>query len=467
MMIRFKLAATAFALTCTFGAQGYDLLQAYNDAHTNDPTYLAAMAEKGIAEAQKKQARAAILPSIVLTGSAYHTRDKFLSANYTNVTNPTIARVALNQPLIDIGSLTAFKQVGVNSDSSLLKLQQAHQELIVRVVQAYFTALLAQGNASIAEAQRSTAAKQVEMARRNFEVGNTTVIDKNEAEAAYYNARATEITAISNKNNSFSALEDLVGHPITEPLSPLNAPLRLKMPVPDTQDKWVERARVENYSVRIAKLSDEIAQLEIRRRGQQYLPKVNLIASQQWKHTNINHDNDVSNRTSSVGLELSMPLFDGGLISAQVDEARALQQQSLQAVRGADTTVAQATRVAYSQAVGGLSTIEALESARKASAASVKANSIGYNLGMRINIDVLNAQNTDAQTQYNLAQAQYNTIIGNVNLKAAIAQLGVQDVRYINDLLVAPKMTVGTNAVDKTVDPIKSVDPLSPVNLVP
>ena len=226
------------------------------------------------------------------------------------------------------------------------------------------------------------------------------------------------------------------------------------MPVPDTQDKWVERARAENYSVRIAKLSDEIAQLEIRRRGQQYLPKVNLIASQQWKHTNINHDNDVSNRTSSVGLELSMPLFDGGLISAQVDEARALQQQSLQAVRGADTTVAQATRVAYSQAVGGLSTIEALESARKASAASVKANSIGYNLGMRINIDVLNAQNTDAQTQYNLAQAQYNTIIGNVNLKAAIAQLGVQDVRYINDLLVAPKMTVEANAVDKTVDPI-------------
>ena len=450
-MIRPKLTFAAFALMCFSQAHAFDLWQTYVDAYRLDPTYLAATAQKGIADAQKKQARAAILPTVVLTGSAYRTRDTFLSSRQTVQASPTLMRVALNQPIIDIGSLTAFKQVGINSNSSVLKLQQAKQELIVRVVQTYFTALLAQGNASIAEAQRSVAARQVEMAKRNFEVGNTTVIDQREAEAAYYNARSVEITALNNKANSLAALEDMVGHPITEPLAPLASSLRLKMPVPDSLEQWVERARRENYAVKIAQLSDDMAKLEINRRNQQYLPKVDLVASQQWKHTNINHDNDVSSRTSSVGLELTMPLFDGGLISAQVDEARALQQQSLQGVRGAETTVAQATRTAYGQAVAGLASMEALESARTASNASVKANETGYNLGMRINIDVLNAQNTAAQTQYNLAQAQFNTILGNVNLKAAIAQLGEDDVRYINDLLGKAKPVA---SADRLADPV-------------
>lgn len=439
MNIKLKALGVVLSMLGVGHVQAFDLWQTYTAARTIDPTYLTALAQTEVAAAQKNQARAAMLPTLGLSASAYHTRDNFLTTDRKVKTNPTTVRVVFNQPLLDIGSLTAFKQVGLNSSTSDLKLQQAEQDLIVRVVQTYFTALLAQGNASVAERQRSAAAQQVEMARRNFEVGNSTVIDKNEAEAAYYNARASEITALSNKDNALAALEDMVGHAINEPLSSIEAPLRLKMPVPDTQAQWVERARKANYAVRIAQLSDDMATLEIRRRGEQRLPKLDLVASSQWKNTNINHDNNVNSQTNSVGLELSMPLFDGGLIGAQVEEARALQQQSMQSVRGTERATVQATRAAYSQATSGLASIEALESARKAASASVKANSLGYKFDMRINIDVLNAQNIDAQTQYNLAQAQYNTIIGNVNLKAAIAQLGENDVRYINALLTEPK----------------------------
>ncbi|MGL4767405.1 MAG: TolC family outer membrane protein [Formosimonas sp.] len=438
-MMKIKLTIVAVALSSMCSAQAFDLWQTYLDAQRNDAVYLAATAQNDIAAAQKKQARAAILPTVALTGSVYSKRDTFLSTRRTVKTQPATLGVSLNQPLIDIGSLTAFKQVGLNTNSAALKVQQAEQDLIVRTVQAYFTALLAQTNAQVAEGQRSVAARQVEMARRNFEVGNTTVIDQKEAEAAYYNARAAEITAQSNKNNAWAALEDLVGHPINEPLATLPESLRLKMPVPDSQEQWVARAQRESYAVRIAQLADEMAQIEIRRRSQQRLPKLDLVASQQWKRTNWNHDNDVSSRNTSVGLELSMPLFDGGMIGAQVDEARALQKQSAQGLRNAQNTVAQGTRVAYSQAVAGLSSMEALESARSAANASVKANERGYNLGMRINVDVLNAHNAAAQTQYNLAQAQYNTVLGNVNLKAAIAQLGEEDVHYINALLTPPK----------------------------
>ena len=138
---------------------------------------------------------------------------------------------------------------------------------------------------------------------------------------------------------------------------------------------------------------------------------------------------------TTVGLELSMPIFDGGLIGGQVREAQAQENISFQTLRATQQNVAQSTRAAYNQAVSGLATINALESARGAARKSADSNILGYQLGMRINIDVLNAQNAYAQAQYNLAQAQYNTILGNVNLKAAIGQLGDDDVQYINALL--------------------------------
>ena len=130
-----------------------------------------------------------------------------------------------------------------------------------------------------------------------------------------------------------------------------------------------------------------------------------------------------------------MPIFDGGLIGGQVREAQAQENISFQTLRATQQSVAQNTRAAYNQAVSGLATINALESARGAARKSADSNILGYQLGMRINIDVLNAQNAYAQAQYNLAQAQYNTILGNVNLKAAIGQLGDDDVQYINALL--------------------------------
>jgi outer membrane protein len=468
----FAASLVMCAIGAPLNAQAYDLWSAYSDAQTNDPTFLSASAQNSIAQAQSRQARAAILPTIKLSGSISSEKYVYLATGSSPQTNPTQATISFNQPLLDMSSLTAFKQVRVNVSSSELKLEQARQDLISRVLNAYFSALLSQGKASIAEVQVEVAAKQLKMAQRNFEVGNTTVIDKYEAETAYHNASAAAITAVSARNNAFAALEDMVGHAINEPLKPLAAPLRLKLPVPGSQAQWVERATQENLAIRIAKLTDEVAQLEIKRRSQQRLPIVNLVANQKWRYSDLNQSTDISSRSTNVGLELSVPLFDGGLISAQTDEARALQYQSMQSIRATTTTVSQATRTAYSQATSGLATIEALQAANAASRASVKSNSIGYNLGMRINIDVLNAQKTDAQTQVNLAEAQYNTIIGNVNLKSAISQLTENDVRYINALLadetskqtVAPTSPFEPTAINRSNDPKPTLASATPSN---
>ena len=418
-------------------AHAYDLWQAYQDAQHNDPTYLASAAQSDVLNAQKSQVRAAVLPTVTLSGGVYNTRKQFWG-NVTSVNShkkPATLTVGLSQPIFALDKITALKQVNVQSTIVELKIAQAKQALITRVVQAYFSAWLAEHNARVADSVAKAAERQLEMAKKNFEVGNTTVIDTEEAATVWHNAQASLINAHTAWDNAKNALELLVGHPITEPLSGIRAPLKLKMPVPGTANSWVDEAKLSNYDVQIAQLNYRFNILDTQRIGQKRLPQVNVVAKQTWGNTDFRRDTDEKSAVTTVGLELSVPIFDGGLISGQVREAQAQENISFQTLRATQQSVAQTTRTAYNQAVSGLATLNALESARGAAQKSADANMLGYQLGMRINIDVLNAQNTYAQSQYNLAQAQYNTILGNVNLKAAIGQLGDEDVQYINALL--------------------------------
>ena len=423
-------------LSANPSAFAYDLWQAYQDAQQNDPTYLSSMAEKEVYDAQKSQARAVILPTIMVTGGIYKTRKQFWYNQLPDThTKPANLTVSLNQPIFALDKLTGYKQVSVNAQIGDLKLAQAKQDLITRVVQAYFSAWLAEHNVQVAKNVLTAAERQYQMAQKNFEVGNTTVIDTQEAQTMWHNAQATLINAQTNVDNAKSTLESVVGHPIDEPLAGISAPLKLKMPVPDTADKWVARANESNYNVKMAQLGYQVADLETTRMAQQRLPQISIVASRKWNRSNYHDLNDEQTATNTIGLEVSMPIFDGGLIGGQVREAEAKKTISAQSLRATQISVAQGTRAAYNQAVSGLATISALESAQSAAKKSADSNLLGYQLGMRINVDVLNAQNTYAQAQYNLAQAQYNTILGNVNLKSAVGGLNDEDVQYINALL--------------------------------
>lgn len=440
---------TLCALGCVLlapSAHAYDLWQAYQDAQKNDPTYLASAAQNDVLNAQKSQVRSAILPTITLSGGVYNTRKQFWgqTKSVNNRTHPASLTIGLNQPIFALDKLTALKQVDVQSHIVALKIAQSKQELITRVVQAYFSAWLTEHNARVADNVAKAAERQLQMAKKNFEVGNTTIIDTQEAETVWHNAQAALINAHATWENAKSALELLVGHSINEPLSGIRAPLKLKMPVPGTADSWVEQAKRSNYNVQIAQLNYRFDTLDTTRIGQKRLPQINVVAKRTWGNTNLQRDNDEQSAVTTVGLELSMPIFDGGMIGGQVREAQAQENISFQTLRATEQSVVQGTRSAYNQAVSGLATINALDSARSAAKKSADSNILGYQLGMRINIDVLNAQNAYAQAQYNLAQAQYNTILGNVNLKAAIGQLGDEDVQYINALLDK------TNNVGKT-----------------
>lgn len=452
---------TALGLTL-LPAHAFDLKEAYALAQKNDATYLAAVAQKNAIDTQKKQSRAALMPTVLLAGSWIHTDTTNNLSQVETDTVPANITVSLNQPLLQMDAFTAYKQVGLNVASGALALAQARQDLITRVVQAYFTAWLSDKNARIAADQEKNTALQLAIVKRSFELGITTVIDSNEAEASYYNAKSAAVSAQSVNENARAVVEDLIGRSLSpsETFAALKEPSKLHLPNPRTQAAWVAQAKEQNYNVQTAKLAYQIADLEVKRRSQKHLPVLSLVASQAWKATNYGHINNLPTNVTTVGLNVSMPIFDGGLIDAQVLEAESLKTKSAQALRAAQIQVAQAARTAYSQATSGLATISALQAAAKSASASVKSNEIGRSLGMRINIDVLNAQQTSTQTQYNLAQAQYNTILGNVNLKSAISELGDQDVEYINNLLDKSPQTTETNT-QHTDDPAKTAGTVS------
>lgn len=454
------MATCALSILSSVAHAGtFDLQQAWNAAQTNDATYLASIAQNEVYDAQKSQARSVILPTIRVTGGIYKTRTQFLvnpkSSTNTRKTPGNIA-VSLNQPILALDKLTGFKQVSQNAQIGQLELAQARQDLISRVIQTYFSAWLAQRNLDIAQSVAKAAEKQYAVALKNFEVGNTTVIDSQEAETILHNAKAAVISAQGAADNAQSQLEFLVGRPITEPLAAIKDNLKLKMPVPDTVQSWIERAKTSNHTIKMAQLRYQMADLETTRIWQQRLPQISIVASKRWSSTDFKTSAEERTGVSTIGLELSVPIFDGGLITAQEREAQAKKTMSFQSLRATQNSIAQGTRAAYNQAVGGLASINALSAAQNAASKSFASNKLGYDLGMRINIDVTNAQNTYAQAQYNLAQAQYNTIMGNVNLKSAIGELNEDDITYINALLNQNNHNNNNNNHNKPADATKT-----------
>ncbi len=445
----------AVALLWAQSAHAYDLMQAYQDAQQNDPTYLSSMADKEVADAQQDQAQAALLPTIKLTGGIYKARTQFLSSAKTDTKKtPGNLSLSLSQPIISFSTLTGYKQVEANTQIGTLKLEQAKQALITRVVQTYFNAWLTQRNVQIAQSVTTAAERQYTIALKNFEIGNTTVIDTQEAKTAMHNAQANLVNVRSMADNARSDLEFLIGHPITEPLSGVQDTLKLKLPVPDTVDEWVNKAKTNNQNVKIAQLGYQSADLQTTRMWQQRLPTISVVANKKWGSLDYKGPFEERSEALTYGLELSMPIFDGGMITGQEREAQANKTKAFQTLRATQNTVAQGTRSAYNQAVSGLASVSAFEAAQNAAKKSAESNLLGYQLGMRINVDVLNAQNTYAQAQYNLAQAQYNTIMGNVNLKAAIGELNDTDVAFINQLLSKPQTSNAASSVPTQHTPI-------------
>jgi outer membrane protein len=419
-----------------------DLIGVLNEALANDPVYASArFAEEASAEAEP-QARAALLPNLSASASINTTDYHFVSGNYQvepsfvqtfTSWGPTL-QVAM--PLYRAQLWDSLSQSRLAVRQSQMQFAQSREDLLVRVAQAYFD-VLASSDALIAiQTNKQAISEQLAQAQREFEVGTKTIVDTHEAKARYDLALAQEQVALGDLVVKKSSLRAIVGRDVGD-LAPLRDAPELVGPQPADVEAWAHNAEQNNFSVLAARAASEIAQRETRRARNAYQPTVDLSGSVQWQHTNGQPLQPFSNNATSgaIGLIATVPLYTGDLIQSRVREARANESRSQQDLEAARRNAAQAARQAYTGTDYGLAQVRALESAETSAKTQLESTRLGYEVGVRINLDVLNANTQLFNTQRDLKKARYDFLVNGLRLKAASGTLEDRDVQAVNALL--------------------------------
>ncbi len=408
-----------------------DLMQIYKDALMNDAQYASARSSLAAGQEKAPQGLAGLLPVIGASGG--YTRNEVMSSPYTYRANSYA--LTLTQPLFRWANIQQYQQGKLATAASEAVFAQAQQDLVVRVAQAYFDVLAAQDVIAFVQAQKVAISEQLASAKRNFEVGTATITDTHEAQARYDLAVAQELAGINDLEVKRTALLQIIGKTPGD-LTPLRTDIAISVPDPLKIDVWVNYAEKQNFGVLGAQIALEIAQREISRNFAGHMPTLDLVASRNHTELSGTAPPSTSNGTgTSVGVQWTIPLFAGFSITSKVREAIALEDKARNDLEFTRRSAAQNARQSFLGVTSGLAQVKALEAAETSSQSALDSNKLGYEVGVRINIDVLNAQQQLYSTRKDLAKARYDTIMNGLKLKSAAGILKEDDLVIVNGLL--------------------------------
>ncbi len=459
-------------------SSGNDLISLYRDAAHNDPIFLAARYAYDAGLEKRWQGFAGLLPQVV--GTANETQNDFTrrGANETRFMSRGWA-VTLTQPLFSWDKYETARQGNLSADIAAAQYAAAEQDLVIRVTEAYFNVLNAQDTLNLARNKKALIAEQLEQAKRNFEVGTATITDTHEAQSRFDLVVAQEIAAQADLTIKRGALEQIVGKPIGE-LKSLAPQAKISLVVNEdaktsgakkaaakskkkttvtqaaskaidvnavmgvaptqSMNDWVAQAEDVSYSVVASKLSYEVAKRETSKSVGGHLPTLELVGRRSY--TDSDSFNAVTGNTLSLQsfstqgiVQVTVPIFSSGFTQSVVREKAALEKKALSDYQNIRRSIAQATRQAFLGFNQGLAQVKAYEAAEISAMSALESNKLGYEVGVRINIDVLNAQDTLFTTRRDLAKARYDTILNGLRLKAQAAVLSDEDLQAVNALL--------------------------------
>ena len=432
------LATAVASVLLSMGAQAQNLAELYDSARAFDATYQSAKLQYDANLARAEQARAGILPTAGIAAGV--SRTGFQNTN--PVTDRTFstqnATLTASQPLYRPANLASYQQGLRQVDLAKAQLDVAEQDLIVRTSQGYFDVLAAGDTLTFVRAQKAAVAEQLASAKRNFEVGTSTITDTREAQARYDLVIAQEISAENDLRVKKLALDTLVGKTGAEPKA-LLIPVNLPAVVPMDVNAWVLQSEAVHPTIRQAQNNLEIADLEIAKAEAGHKPTLDATASYNVQRnpngTVTSLPNTFRTNTSNIGLSFNLPLFAGFATQNRIKETLSLKDKAQSDLEGSKRSVALATRTAYFGVQSGQGQVKALEAAELSSQSALDANKLGYQVGVRINIDVLNSQSQLFQTKRDLAQARYNVLLGGLRLRQANGTLAPADLLTVNSLL--------------------------------
>jgi outer membrane protein len=415
-------------------AQAQSLVELFNAAKGYDASYQSAKSQAQATLAKGEQARAGILPTVGLGAGINQTsQDSSLSSLNGKSFGSQSATLSASQPLYRPSNQASYEQGKKSVDIAQFQLLAAEQDLIVRTSQAYFDVLAATDSLAFVRSQKAAVAEQLASAKRNFEVGTSTIVDTRDAQARYDLTVAQELAADNDLRVKSLALDQLVGKSNTAP-KPLLAPVVLGDVQPSDVNQWVQQSETLNPVIKQTEIALEIAKLETQKAESGNKPTLDLNGSYNIANNNGNSQisNSYTTNVASVGLSFNLPLFSGYAIQNRVKETLALEDKARSDLDAAKRAVAQGTRTAFFGLQSGLAQVKAFEAAEASTQSALDANKLGYQVGVKINIDVLNAQSQLFDTKAKLAKARYDVLLGGLKLRQASGVLKDEDLQPIN-----------------------------------
>ncbi len=439
--IRYRPSLGVLAMVCTlawpFGAQAQRLHELVEAARSYDANYQGLLAAAEAAKHRAEQARALLRPSLALTGAASYGRtDTPLTRNIGGVRSAQGA-LAGRYPLYNASSKANIDQATKALDLNQHELAAAEQDLILRVSQAYFDVLAAQDALATVRASKVAITEQLASARRNFEVGTATITDTREAQARFDLVTAQELAGDNDLRVKRLALEQLAGRSNVQPKA-LQTPVQWPAVTPDSAEAWVTLADTQHPSLQRLLVANEVARLETAKARAAERPTLDAVAnlSQSITHgTALPAIQRGTTTTGTVGVQMNWPLFTGGATQSRIQETLALEERASQDLLAARRSIGQGTRAAFFGVQSLAGQVKALEAAEASSKLALEATQLGYKVGVRVNLDVLNAQTQLFQAQRDLARARYDLLVSGLRLRQVAGVLTPADTQAVDRVL--------------------------------
>ncbi len=434
------IVLTALLVALPAHAEQVDLTMAYQKAQEYDARLRSAKADNRAYKEEIGKARSQLLPSVRTNVSRGRSATQHISLGHAypvDFYNTVNLGVSVRQPLFNLPALASYKQAKLLSAKSDVEFKKEGSSLILRITEAYCNALFAEDNLAFSKALVQATGEQLAQAKRRFKTGFGTRTDVEEAQAGYDTAQADGVEIFNSVEFSRRELEDLTGFYPEKLCKIVPEKLRLVRPQPDRVESWIEFARLGNLSIVSARQEEQIAKKEIQKQKGSRYPTIDLVGGRNYSESENNYSIGQIYDTYSISVQMSMPVYTGGYVSAAVRQAQAKwvkagEQLSWQE-RGAESEV----RKYYNGVVSNISLIKAYEQAVNSREIALVGTQKGYDAGLRSNVEVLDAQQKLFASRRNLAKSRYQYILNTLMLKQTTGPLSLADLEEVNGWLTS------------------------------
>ncbi|WP_171013688.1 TolC family outer membrane protein [Chitinivorax sp. B] len=438
------LCGLAYLFTASSAWSG-DLLSAYRYALKYDSQLAAARYSMEAGKEKAVQGRSQLLPQVGASAEAGRAWVRTEFANSVPGMPDTVDRkgnkydaaISAQQPIYRAQNLTTYEQGKLAAQSAELQYRLTEQQLMLRVAKAYFDVLQARDAVTVAASQKEAFSEQLAQAKKRFQVGVATITDTYEAQSRYDATNAQEIAARNDLEVKTNALRQITGTS-QDWIASLNTKMKPTLPEPRDLNSWQDMATNGNLVLQAQQMGEQVAKYEVQRNRQANLPTLDLVGrvGKNWDEVGARNGGTDQTRTYSVGLQLNVPIYAGGGLDSKTREAAANYEKSKQDVLTTRRSVEQDTKSAFLGVTSGAAQVQALEQALVSAQSQLDATKTGQQVGVRTNVDVLNAQQQYYQTLSNLLQARYNYLLAKLNLAFQAGKLSESDLESVNKLLV-------------------------------